>query len=240
MEKIKNGGIMKLLVISDIHGNKGILHKMDDIFTNVDGVLFAGDFAVCFEPETGLEVLEDMCKKHENLFAVRGNCDSIDFIDELEERGVCAENTISFLNGISIAGSGGALIFKDNTEFERQEDDLLSDFDILKNTVSQSGENSLWKSTILISHNPPKANNIDKIAAGFNVGSQKFTELIEENQPLAVICGHIHEAAGIEKINNTTVINPGSLDENSYAILEIEKDEEENWFVKNVELLKVK
>ncbi len=66
-----------------------------------------------------------------------------------------------------------------------------------------------------------------------------MAKYIEENQPLAVVCGHIHEGAGMEKIGETLVINPGSLGEaGSYAQMEIEK-EGEFWQIKDAKICKL-
>ena len=62
-----------------------------------------------------------------------------------------------------------------------------------------------------------------------------FTDFIKENQPLAVVCGHIHEGKAVDKIGDTVVINPGPLQEGNYAWLEVEK-EGENWKVTKTEL----
>ena len=48
---------MKILILSDLHAHNDVLDKMDDIFAKSDAVLFAGDFAACFKPETGKEAL---------------------------------------------------------------------------------------------------------------------------------------------------------------------------------------
>ena len=217
---------MKLLVISDLHANNDVLDNMDDVFSQADAVLFAGDFAEAFKPETGKDSLKKLCSKHESIFAVLGNCDNEDFLDDLEEQDVCVEKTLVFHDGLAIAGAGGGSKFTGTTEFERTEEEILSDFEIVENAVTDGGDISLWKNLILISHNPPKAQLCDKVNETLHAGSQLFTDYIEKNQPLAVICGHIHEGVGIEKIGNTTVINPGSLGEGKYAWLEIEKTDE--------------
>ena len=74
---------MKLLVISDLHAHNDVLDKMDSLFEQADAVIFGGDFAECFKPETGKDTLEKLCSKHENIFAVLGNCDNEDFLEEL-------------------------------------------------------------------------------------------------------------------------------------------------------------
>lgn len=214
---------MKFLVISDLHAHNEVLDKMDSLFAQADAVLFAGDFAECFKPETGREALDKLCKKHDTIFAVLGNCDNLAFIEDLEDQDICVEKSLVFHEGFAFAGSGGGTIFTGKTEFERTEEEILSDFDIVNNSVTDGGDSSLWENLILISHNPPKGTTVDAVNAELHAGSAMFTDYITKNQPLAVICGHIHEGAGIEKMGRTVVINPGSLGEKgSYAWLTVE------------------
>ena len=227
---------MKILVISDLHAHNDVLDQMDSLFEQADAVVFGGDFAECFKPETGKAALEKLCSKHENIFAVLGNCDNEDFMEDLENQDICVERALVFHEGLAIAGSGGGTKFTGKTEFERTEEEILSDFDIVLNSVEQTGDESLWKNLILISHNPPKDTKCDAVNPTLHAGSAQFTDFIKENQPLAVVCGHIHEGAGIEKIGETVVINPGSVGEaGTYAWLEVAKDGD-SWKVVKAEL----
>lgn len=229
---------MKFLLLSDLHANNSILDKMDEQFSKADGVIFAGDFAECFKPETGKAALEALCRKHDSIFAVLGNCDEPEFIEELEEQDICIERSLVFHEGLAFAGSGGGTYFTGKTANERQENEILSDFNIVENSVKDTGDASLWKSLILVSHNPPKDTKCDAVNAELHAGSQLFTDFIKENQPLAVICGHIHEGRAIDKIGESVVINPGPLLESNYAWLEVEKKNGE-WKVIDARLCKV-
>jgi len=230
---------MKILVISDLHAVNDKLDLLNDQFSQADAVVFGGDFAECFKPETGADSLKALCSKHENIFAVLGNCDNEDFLMDIEEQDISVEKSLVFHDGLAFAGSGGGSKFTGKTEFERTEEEILSDFDIVLNSIDQTGDKSLWNSLILISHNPPKGQTVDAVNAELHAGSQMFTDFITENQPLAVVCGHIHEGAGIEKIGNTTVINPGSLGlDGSYAWLTVEK-KGEGWEVTDSQLCKL-
>ena len=230
---------MKILILSDLHAHNDVLDKMDDVFAKSDAVLFAGDFAACFKPETGKEALLQLCKKHDTIFAVLGNCDNEDFLEDLEDQDVCVEKTLVYHEGLAIAGAGGGTFFTGKTEFEREEQDIIDDFNIVKNCVEETGDKSIWKNLILICHNPPKGKTVDAVNENLHAGSELFTNYIEENQPLAVICGHIHEGVGMEKIGETLVINPGSLGEaGSYAQMEIVKDGE-FWQIKDAKICKI-
>lgn len=231
---------MKILVISDLHAHNEVLDKLDNEFKAADAVIFAGDFAECFKPETGKGALESLCKKHENIFSVLGNCDNEDFMEDLENADICVEKSLAFFEGLGFAGSGGGTIFTGKTEFERTEEDILNDFAVVENAVKENKDDELWHNLILISHNPPKAETVDKVNESLHAGSQKFTDYIKEKQPLCVVCGHIHEGVGIEKIGDTTVINPGSLGEKgTFVWLEVEKSSDGNWKVLNTELKSV-
>lgn len=221
---------MKLLVTSDLHGNLDILDKMDKQFAQADAVLFAGDFAQFEHPETGTPALEKLCKKHETLFAVIGNCDEPSFLDEIESKDISVEGSMVFHEGLVFAGSGGGSKFTGTTPNERTEEELVSDLSILNQE-----ENQTWDNLILLIHNPPKDTKCDMIGNGAHVGSQQLREFIEKTKPLAVITGHIHESAAVDKIGDTVVINPGPLSDGRYAWLEVSKSGD-SWKVDRAEL----
>ena len=232
------GGFMKLLVISDLHAVNSNLDKLEDELNKADAVLFGGDFAECFKPETGKSALEALTSKHDTIFSVLGNCDNEDFLEEMENQDVSVERSLVFHDKLTIANTGGGTKFTGKTEFEREEDEILSDFNIVLDSVEQTGDKSLWNSLILICHNPPKGQKCDAVNSDLHAGSQKFTDFILEHQPLAVICGHIHEGVSIENIGKTLVINPGPLAEGNYAWLEITK-EADSWNIVNSQLCKL-
>lgn len=221
---------MKFLVISDLHGNLEVLDKMDETFKKADGVIFAGDFAKFGSEETGLPALEKLCSKHDTIFSVIGNCDNPSFIEETEKHDISVEKQLVMYEGLAFAGSGGGSKFTGTTPNEKSEEELMADFKI----ITEQGEQE-WNNLIAVSHNPPKNTDCDKISGGVHVGSELFTQFIEQYKPLAVITGHIHESAGICKVGTTTVINPGPLLEGKYSWLEVAKENGE-WKVVSAEL----
>lgn len=215
---------MKFLVITDIHGNVNVLDKLDSEFNSCDAVLFGGDFADVINHLPGEPVLEKLCSKHDEIYAVLGNHDEPDFIEKLEDAEINAEKTLNYTDGIIILGSGGATEFTHDTPNERAEDDIMTDYNILKESEESENSEGSWSNLIIISHNPPKNTKCDAVNDSLHVGSEKLRDLIEKIQPAVVVTGHIHEGTSIDKIGNTTVINSGSLGiQGTYAILEIQK-----------------
>ena len=128
---------MKILIISDAHGNVENIEKLSEQAKNADLVLFGGDFAKFNCPETGKPALEALVKNSDSIFAVLGNCDEPDFISEIEDADICVQKSMVFKDGLVIAGSGGGSKFSGDTPFERTEEELVQDFDVIKNSLSQ-------------------------------------------------------------------------------------------------------
>ncbi len=56
-------------------------------------------------------------------------------------------------------------------------------------------------------------------------GAGQSREFIEQQQPLACFCGHIHEGQGIDRIGDTLIINPGPLRRGGYVWACIKEDQ---------------
>ncbi len=70
---------------------------------------------------------------------------------------------------------------------------------------------------ILLSHAPPK-NTTDKLPHG-NVGSESLARYLGRFD--LIVCGHIHEARGIVRVNGTQVVNPGMASKGQGAVITI-------------------
>ncbi|MBQ2481666.1 MAG: TetR family transcriptional regulator, partial [Treponema sp.] len=57
------------------------------------------------------ELFDALVKKHDEIYAVLGNCDEPEFIEELEDAGINAERVLNYTGGIAIVGSGGGSKF---------------------------------------------------------------------------------------------------------------------------------
>lgn len=224
---------MKLLLISDVHGKTEQLEKLREQIAAADAVLFAGDFTTFKKPETAEPCVQKMRELCPNLFCVLGNCDDPALLPEIESLDASCEHSLVYFDGIQIAGSGGGSKFTGETPNERTEEDLQKDFDVIENSGLQ--EEGQWSNLILVSHNPPKCQSCDQPAPGVHAGSQIFSDFIAKTKPLAVLCGHIHEGAGIEKIGQTVVVNPGPLADGKYAEMELQKDQS-GWRVADTQL----
>ncbi|MGI5817007.1 MAG: metallophosphoesterase [Armatimonadota bacterium] len=79
---------------------------------------------------------------------------------------------------------------------------------------------------IMVLHTPPIGEVVDRDNGGHK-GSQVVNELINTFRPKLAVCGHAHDAQGQETIAQTLVVNPGSLKDGRYAIVDLEEMEAE-------------
>jgi uncharacterized protein len=59
---------------------------------------------------------------------------------------------------------------------------------------------------IIVSHGLP-LDCLDRTNSGRHIGSPALQAYILEHQPKLVVCGHVHEAAGVWELGRTMVVN---------------------------------
>jgi len=175
---------MRLLVFSDIHGDKSALERLMD--TAADYYFAAGDLA---NWGRGLEALAPLMERRaERTYVLPGNHESeVDIARMCEKYGFrnFHGQTLEW-EGYTVAGLGYSNPTPFNTPGEYSEQELaarLSKF---------AGLNPL----ILICHAPPKDTKLDCAGTSRHFGSTAVREFIDRYQPAYFYCGHIHEAAG--------------------------------------------
>lgn len=64
----------------------------------------------------------------------------------------------------------------------------------------------LMPGSVLVTHAPPHGTR-DRVLGRVHAGSRAVRRLIRGRSPALVVCGHIHEQAGIERLGDTVVVN---------------------------------
>jgi Icc-related predicted phosphoesterase len=189
---------MKLLIFSDIHGDKAALEKL--MVIEADYYFADGDLA---NWGRGLDELGTIMRKRaDRMYVLPGNHES-----EADIVRFCKEHGFHNFHGKSIkigeffvAGLGYSNPTPFNTPGEYTEAELALRLDRF---------NGL-EPLILICHTPPKNTKLDRAGEGQHYGSQAVRDFIEREQPLYFYGGHIHEAAGVqETIGRTRGWNVG-------------------------------
>ncbi|MGA9532878.1 MAG: metallophosphoesterase [Anaerolineales bacterium] len=206
---------MKIIAIADIHGRIGQLELAADDLANADLVVLTGDITHFGRRAEAEEMIGQIERYNNQILAVAGNCDYPQAETYLSERGFNLHASHRVIDGLTFVGLGGSLPAPAPTPNVYTEDQLAA---FLNSAVEGIDPSSPM---ILVSHQPPKDTELDRIASGDHVGSQQVRRFIEEHKPLLCLSGHIHEAAAIDRLGSTTLVNPGPLHTGHYAAIEV-------------------
>jgi hypothetical protein len=141
------------------------------------------------------------------VFFVHGNWDAPD--TALPDGAVPLHGRTGMLGKYSIGGLGGSAPTPFNAPFEMGDDAAR---DVL---------GRLGHVDILVSHSPPLRTKCDLARSG-HIGSLPVREYVQREKPSIVLSGHVHEGRAVDRLGQTTVVNPGPLMEGDYAELRLD------------------
>jgi len=197
---------MKLLALSDLHGDYSHVKPLKDSAGKIDAVLVAGDLTDFGPDEKALELLAMF---EEPVLAIPGNCDNPSIVELLDKKGVNLHKSHRTINDTTFIGLGGSNPTPFNTPFELSEEEIAGNMDAL----FEGADGRI----ILLCHAPPK-NTLDKLPFG-NVGSEALAHSLGNCD--LIVCGHIHEARGTVRVKDTLVVNPGMAAKGEAAVITI-------------------
>ncbi len=207
---------MKILAITDLHGDVAKLSKIPDEIASVDLVLLVGDVTNFGRKQDILDIIELVSQMNSNILIVPGNCDYPETEDALNQSGLNIGGQHKIVDGKAFVGLGASLATPGGgTPYEVTDEHLGEQ---LKKSVLDLQADV---PKILVSHQPPVDTTADDLGNGIHVGSKKVREFIEQYTPLVCFTGHIHEGIGIDTIGDTKVVNPGPMFTGQYVYAEI-------------------
>jgi hypothetical protein len=208
---------LRILVTSDFHGRKEAFQKLSEEIRRleVDVTVICGDITNFGSAELAKSLLSCITRNNSQVFYVPGNCDLHSLLEAKIEGAQNIHGGCSKIRDLSFVGVGGSPISPLNTPIEFSENEI-SDF-LINGFSKCSGTERI----ILVSHAPPFNTKLDLAFNGKHIGSLSVRGFVEEKKPLAVFCGHVHEARGIDRIDGTIILNPGSARRGYYAVADV-------------------
>lgn len=209
---------MKILVTSDFHGHLSAIEEMREkaISNRVEVIVVCGDITHFGNLSLAKHLIEKMSIENVNTLFVPGNLDPIELIRiETIDGAQCLHGRFRKVSGLNFMGVGGCILSPFKTSFEMDEEEFQK---ILEEAFQALDDK---KRFALISHNPPFGTKVDVTSFGAHAGSKSLRKFIEEKKPLLTLCGHIHEARGIDRIEDTIIVNPGPAFGGSYALMDL-------------------
>jgi Icc-related predicted phosphoesterase len=207
---------MKILAISDPHGDYSKIEKMIERAGDFDLAVIVGDITN-FGPNEKVQELMELFDKP--VLAIPGNCDQKSILKALDaSKAVNLHGKTEQIGKIRFIGLGGSNPTPFNTPFELSEEEIEK---TLEEMVCSAEKAEDCGTIVLLTHAPPHGAR-DELPFG-HVGSEAISKFVDRVD--LVVCGHIHEAKGIETVGKTVVVNPGEACKGSCALITLEESE---------------
>ena len=197
--------------MADIHGDLEKLYRLiDGLKEKPDAVVVAGDLTP-FGPENLVPKIKsalDGVSKY--VFIIPGN------EDPKEVRKVMKDLKID-MHGKKLEFPKATFMGFEGAQWIEDDGEILTHYEPIHKILKDAK-----RKTVLVTHVPPFDTNADTLWTGHHVGSPFLRGIVDEYHPDFLICGHIHEARGVEKLGKTLVINTGALADGYAAWLDTE------------------
>lgn len=180
----------------------------------VDVILLGGDVTSFGSPEDAQRLVRLAQGSATTVLAVAGNCDSAEIDGRLAELGVSLHGRGVTCESVGLHGLSAMPPWL-NTMYHFCEEELAEFLDAGYAQIAGAEHH------VVLSHSPPHGGKLDRTHFFKHVGSKALRAFIDRTRPELVVCGHIHEARGIEKLGRTTVVNCGPASAGYYATVEV-------------------
>jgi len=207
---------MRIAYVVDVHGHFDAVTAALDAIGPVDALVVGGDLTNVGTSDEVERAVESWRPLAPTLLAVAGNMDSpaidarlVELGVSIDGRGVVLDGDVG-LHGVSASGPTPL-----DTPHEVTEDDLG------RRAAAGHGQVADCRLRIFCPHSPPYATACDRLRSGEPVGSRALRAFVESAQPDLVLCGHIHESRGEDRIGRARIANPGPAFAGRYAVVDV-------------------
>jgi len=208
---------MKIVAVADLHGELSALNGMRGELKDADIVVEVGDLTNFTPIEEAGELLDRLLDFNRDILIVPGNCDQPEVIGLYESVGIDLHGRGKVIRDVGFFGVGGSNKTPFGTPIELDEHEiselLTRGYEAVKGT----------KVKVMVSHAPPLDTKADLLPNGAHVGSSAVREFIEGHEVDLVLCAHIHEARGSDRLGGTEIINVGPLNR-GYVTVKINEE----------------
>lgn len=208
--------MIKLLCITDLHGEAVQLANIGRAAGPCHAVLFGGDITNFGSPDEAAELIETARQFAPDVWAVAGNCDSAAIDARLAQLGVGLNGRGVERDGLGLYGLSGTPPWRSRM-YEFSEDELAAALD-----AGRAALNGVPLPNVVLAHVPPYGCRCDRTLLLQHIGSHAVRRHVETHRPTLVVCGHVHEARGTDSLGTTLVVNCGPARKGYYAVVELD------------------
>ena len=207
---------MKIAYLVDVHDRFEAVPQAMSGIGPVDLLIIGGDITTGGSPDDAGQAIDGWLGLAPRLLALAGNMDSPAIDARLADLGVGLDSRGFAFGDVGVFGVSAAPRSPLHTPYE------LDDCELERRLEAGFAEVKDCRVRILCPHAPPRRTACDRLRSGEHVGSTVIRSFVEREQPDLVLCGHIHESRGSDRIGRTEVVNPGPALRGQYAVVEMD------------------
>jgi Icc-related predicted phosphoesterase len=204
--------------VVDVHDRFEAVPEAIAEIDTVDLLIVGGDITTGGSPDDAQAAIEQWKPLAPRVLALAGNMDSPEIDARLAELDVGLDARGFVFGDVGVCGVSAAPISPLRTPYE------LDDEELERRVESAFAAVEACRVRIFCPHAPPEGTVCDRLRDGRHVGSVVVRRIVEREQPDLVLCGHIHEARGVDEISRTRIVNPGPVSAGHYAVVDLDGD----------------
>jgi Icc-related predicted phosphoesterase len=178
-------------------------------------VLIGGDLTTAGSVKEAEEAIRLFQTGPGRILSVSGNMDLPQHDQMMARVGVSLDSRGVKIDGIGFFGVSAAPVSPMHTPYEISEEEIARRIEAGFLQVRECPVK------VFVPHAPPYGTRVDIIHMGIHVGSTAVRDFIEENSPAVVVCGHIHEGRGQDRLEGSRIVNCGAAMNGYFATIDI-------------------
>ena len=210
------GSAVLIAYVVDVHDRFESVPEAIAAIGPVDLLIVGGDITTGGSPGDAETAIEHWTPLAPRLLALAGNMDSPAIDARLADLGVALDGRGVVFGEVGVCGVSAAPRSPLRTPYE------LGDEELERRSENAFDAVAGCRFRIFCPHAPPEGTACDRLRDGRHVGSVVVRRIVEREQPDLVLCGHIHEARGVDEIGRTRIVNPGPVAAGHYAAVTVD------------------
>jgi len=206
---------MRIVCITDLHGDPKALDRILAHAGPTDVVLLGGDITNFGTPNAAESLVRQAQQHCPTVLTVAGNCDSQAIDERLASLGVSLFGRGVMHQQVGFYGVSAVPPWT-GTMYELSEDEIGRALWAGRQQLTQPR----WE--VVLSHPPPLDTLLDRTRRGQHAGSRAVRQFVEQARPALLLCGHIHESHGVDRLGATVLVNCGAAFAGQYAVAELD------------------
>lgn len=206
---------MRIAYVVDVHDRFDAVADVLARTGPVDVLVVGGDITTFGTPDDAERAITEWRPLAPRLLAVAGNCDSPEIDARLVDLEVSLDARGAVIDDVGLFGASAAPHSPLRTPYE------VPDEELGRRAEAGLADVDGARVRIFCPHSPPYDTACDSLRSGRHVGSPALRAFVDREQPDLLLCGHIHEARGLDEVGRTQVVNPGPVASGHYALVEV-------------------